>query len=87
VIAARDLVVMDAIGRKYSETTLVEERSELGIANAMRIGAKEKANKLYMKMMKLVPVANPTNGPEFLEEVIYFSHIKVMTSLYIEVHF
>jgi hypothetical protein len=38
----------------------------------MRMGAKEKANKLYMKMMKLVAVANPANGPEFLEEVILF---------------
>jgi len=27
------------------------------------MGAKEKANKLYMKMMKLVAVANPANKP------------------------
>jgi len=64
-------VVADAVGRKYSETTPADERSQFGIANAMRMGAKEKANKLYMKMMKLVAMANPANGPEFLEEVIF----------------
>jgi hypothetical protein len=37
----------------------------------MRIGAKEKNAKLYAKMIKLVAVANPANGPGFLQEVCY----------------
>jgi len=63
---------MDVTRQKYNETTPADERSELGIANAMRMGAKEKVNKVYMKMMKLAVVANPANGPEFLEEVFFF---------------
>jgi len=74
-------VAVDAIGRKYNETTPANERNELGITNAMRMGAKKKANKLYIKMMKIVAVANPANEPEFLEEVISFLCIKFMTSL------
>lgn len=80
-------VAADAAGRKYSETTPEKERSEVGIANAMRMGAKEKASKLYMKMMKLVAVANPANGPEFLEEVIHFPYIILNGIIIYCVHF
>jgi len=52
----------------------MKRKKDSGIANAMRMGAKEKANKLYVKMMKLVAVAHPGNGPEFLEEVIVNFH-------------
>jgi len=35
----------------------------------MRAGAKEKNAELYVKMFKLLVVANPNNGPAFLQEV------------------
>jgi hypothetical protein len=39
-------------------------KNDVGIANAMRLGAKEKATKLCMKMIKLLRVANPSHGPK-----------------------
>jgi len=39
------------------------------VANAMRVGAKEKIAKLVVKMGKVLAVANPVHGPAFLEEV------------------
>ncbi len=54
---------------KYNEVTPFEEKSDEGVANAMRVGAKEKNAKLYVKMIKLLTVANPAHGPGFLEEV------------------
>jgi hypothetical protein len=35
----------------------------------MRVGAKEKNMKLYVKMIKFLTVANPAHGVGFLEEV------------------
>ncbi len=61
--------------RRYNEVTLDEDKTNLGVANAMRAGAKEKTTKLYVKMVKLVTVANPGHGPGFLEEVSA-SHLK-----------
>jgi len=80
-------VAANAGGRKYNETTPVDGRSEVGIANAMRMATKEKANKLYMKMMKLVVVAKPTNEPEFLEEMKFKLYTTCMTSLCFQVQF
>jgi hypothetical protein len=62
---------MDAALRKYNENTPQQDKTPEGLAHAMRAGAKEKTNKLNMKMMKLVTVANPTRRPEFLEEVSF----------------
>ncbi len=59
----------DVAMRRYNEATPFEEKSHEGVANAMRIGAKEKNAKLYLKMIKLLTVANPAHGPGFLEEV------------------
>jgi len=47
----------------------LKRRGIEGVANAMRLGTKEKASKLISKMGKLLVVANPAHGPEFLEEV------------------
>jgi len=49
--------------------TPFEEKSNEGVANAMRVGAREKVTKLIAKMGKLLAVANPVHGPGFLEEV------------------
>ena len=37
----------------------------------MRVGAEEKAGKLYLKMEKLLAMANPTNTLGFMEEVSF----------------
>lgn len=66
--------VADAAVRKYEEGILVEDRSEAGVANSMRVGAKEKNSKLYVKMIKLLTVANPAHGPGFLEEVSLYTN-------------
>ena len=55
--------------RKYHETTPADDKSVEGVAHAMRVGAKEKNAKLYVKMFKLLALANPNNGPTFLQEV------------------
>lgn len=59
----------DAAVRKFNEVTPFEEKSDQGVANAMRVGAREKASKLIVKTGKLLVVANPTHGLGFLEEV------------------
>jgi len=45
-----------------------EEKSNEGVANAMRVGAREKIAKLIVKIGKLLAVANPAHGPGFLEK-------------------
>jgi hypothetical protein len=47
----------------------MEEKIVEGAAQAMRVGAKEKNMKLYVKMIKFLTVANPAHGAGFLEEV------------------
>ncbi len=59
----------DATVRKFNEVTPFEEKSDQGVANAMRVGAREKASKLIVKMGKLLAMANPIHGLGFLEEV------------------
>ncbi len=61
---------VDAALQRYHETTLTEEKTMEGAAHAMRVGAKEKNMKLYVKMIKFLTVANPAHGVGFLEEVI-----------------
>ncbi len=41
---------IDAVMRKYHEDTSIDEKLDIGVADAMRLGAKEKATKLYAKM-------------------------------------
>jgi len=62
----------DTATRKYTEVTPFEEKSNEGVANAMRVGVKEKVVKLLSKMSKLLAVAKPACGPRFLEEVLFF---------------
>jgi len=59
----------DAAVRKYNEVTPLEEKSDQGVANAMRVGAKERSMKLIAKMGKLLAVGNPIHGCGFLDEV------------------
>jgi len=61
---------VDAAMRKYHEITRVEEKSALGVANAMGDGAKERAKQLTSKMQKLLSIANPKHGLRFLQEVM-----------------
>jgi len=45
------------------------EKTKEGVVDALRVGAKEKNMKLYVKIIKLLIMANPTYGIGFLEEV------------------
>jgi len=42
------------------------------VANAMRVGIKEKNAKLYIKLIKLLIEVTFAHGPRFLEEVNFF---------------
>lgn len=53
-----------------NNVTPFEEKSNQRVANAMEFGAKERATKLISKIGKLLVVANPAHGPEFLQEII-----------------
>ena len=59
----------DTAARVYKEETAEDEQSLDGICEAMRIGSKEKTSRLMQKMGKLVAVANPSLGNEWLQEV------------------
>jgi len=65
---------------RYHEITPINKKSEEHVAYAMRVGVKEKNVKLYVKMIKLLIVANPTHGHGFLEE-LSFDFIEFMTCL------
>ena len=55
--------------RKYTNSTLKEERRPEELAHAMKAGAKERTKNLMGKMGKLLAVAALANTPEFLAEV------------------
>ena len=57
--------------QKYTDSTPEEEKRPEEVAHAMRAGAKERTKTLIGKMGKLLAVASPANGPEFLAEVRY----------------
>jgi hypothetical protein len=59
----------DATVLVYREETSPEDVTRDGIAPAMKQGIKDKTAKLMIKLGKMTAVANPTLGPEFLEEV------------------
>ena len=60
----------EAEARAYQECTPVEEITDHGIVTTMKKGAKEKTNGLYYKMRKIVIVACPDLGSEWLIEII-----------------
>jgi len=62
----------DIATHKYTEVIPFKEKSNEGVANAIRVGAREKVAKLLSKMSKLLTMANPAHGPRFLEEVPFF---------------
>lgn len=55
--------------RVYHENTPKEDANEAGAVAAMRKGAKAKVSALYFKLAKMVAVANPDLGIEWLHEV------------------
>ena len=59
----------DAGVRKYREDTAAEEITAAGIATAMHNASKEATDKLYKKLSKIVSVANPSLGDDWLKEV------------------
>ena len=59
----------DAAVRKYNEDVPPEEVTREGVAAAMRASIKDSTEKLYKKLFKIVSVANPAHGVEWLQEV------------------
>jgi len=59
----------DAAVRKYYEDTTEEEKTEAGVTTVMRISTKDATDKLYKKLSKIVSIANPALGDEWLQEV------------------
>ncbi len=73
---------LEVVLRRYQETTLTNEKIVEGVAQAMRVGEKEKNMKLYVKMFKLLTMANFPHRDGFLEEVS--SHVsKIMHSFFL----
>ncbi len=62
----------DEAARLYYEKTLPEKQSSEGLHAAMTVAKEDKFNKLKSLFDKQVNVADPANGPEFLEEVRLF---------------
>ncbi len=59
----------NATVRKYNEETVDDDMSKEGVAMAMWCSIKETTEKLYKKLTKIVAVANPALGRDWLEEV------------------
>ena len=68
-VGAQQEISQDAGVRKYDDVTSENDRRPEEAAHAMRVAAKERTRNLIGKMAKLLAVANPANGPGFLEEV------------------
>jgi len=66
---------MDVALRKYNKNTPEEEKTPEGLAYAMRVGTKEKTDKLNVKMMKLVAVANPSSYDKIFGRGRFHEHI------------
>jgi hypothetical protein len=62
-------VVADEAARKYKEDTGPKALTEGGPIAAMLEAVKAKTQNLVSRLSKLTAVANPTFGPNFLEEV------------------
>jgi hypothetical protein len=59
----------DAAVRKYNEDTPSDEITKDGVAAAMRFSIKDSTERLYKKLSKIVSVANPALGSDWLKEV------------------
>jgi hypothetical protein len=67
-------VAADVAARLHREQTHPDDISAASIAAAMRAAIKEKTAKMMMKLGKMVAVANPALGEEFLKEVRIHLH-------------
>jgi len=72
-------LVADAMLWKNHNTTLVHEKRPKLDVHAMRVGIKEKNVKLYVRMIKLLTMANPVYGFGFLDK-ISCALVEIMTS-------
>jgi len=55
--------------RKYHKDTLIAKVRKEGVAVAMKSSIKDSTKKLYKKLSKIVVVANPSLGQDWLKEV------------------
>ena len=63
----------DAAVRKYHEDTPPEDVTDDRVADAMKSSIRDSTDKLYKKLSKIVAVANPNLGVEWLQEVRYLT--------------
>ena len=63
----------NAAVRKYREDTPPEDVTEDGFADAMKSSIRDSTDKLYKKLSKIVAVANPNLGADWLQEVWYLT--------------
>ena len=63
----------DAAVRKYREDTPPEDVTDDGVADAMKSSIRDSTDKLYKRLSKIVAVANPNLGVEWLQEVQYLT--------------
>lgn len=63
----------DVAVQKYYEDTPAEKVNKEGVADAMRASIKDSTEKLYKKLSKIVAVASPALGPDWLPEVSFLS--------------
>lgn len=62
-------VAADFAVRKYHEDIASDEATSEGVAAAMRAAIKECTDRCRQKMSKMVSVASPQLGPEWLKQV------------------
>ena len=73
----------DAAVRKYHEDVPAEEVTREEVATAMRASIKDSTKKLYKKLSKIVSVANPAHGQDWLQEV----QLNPLLSLFLNLSF
>ena len=73
----------DAAVRKYHEDVPTKEITREGVAMAMRASIKDSTEKLYKKLSKIVSVANPAHGQDWLQEV----QLNPLLSLFLNLSF
>lgn len=64
ILAASEVAV-----RKYKEDTAPVDVTAVGVAAIMRSSIKESTDNYKKKLSKIVSVANPALGPDWLHEV------------------
>lgn len=69
--------IIEEAARKYNDKTPVESRTATGVWDVMQTATKKAISSIRGKELeKLLAVANPANGDEFMEEVSYYVYFQ-----------